>query len=525
MVNHHSELAVAISQWPRDTLKGRCIGIERETLRTSNDGGIAQTPHPEALGSALGNPYITTDYSEALLELITPPLESPESMMACLEAVHQFVYQRLTPEEFLWGASMPCVMDGEAAIPIAYYGDSHQGRMKHIYRQGLGHRYGKRMQIISGIHFNFSLPEAFWQHFKTLTEDPRDLQTVISEGYFRLIRNQQRLGWLLLYLFGCSPAVCKSFLKGRTDHALEEYDATTFYAPHATSLRMSDLGYTNTNQATGRISIPYNSLEGYVAGLRQATETPHADYQQIGVQVDGEYRQLNANLLQIENEFYGTIRPKQGTKPDEKPTRALERRGVAYVELRSVDVNLLEPLGIGVQQARFLETFLLHCLLQPSPPLDTHQNAENQHNLLTTAVWGREPGLSLHRCGYSVPLQQWGQETLAAMQAVAEVLDADQAEKPYQAALAAQQAAMADPSLTPSAQVLAGMQEAGEGFFHFARRQSMAHRKHLLGLAPNPLWETRLTGEVAASWEYQHTLEKASQGSRFEDFLADYFAG
>lgn len=527
MADYTHTLASLSDHWPPDILSGRRIGIERETLRMGADGAIAKSAHPTVLGSALTHPYITTDYSEALLELITPPLATPTEVFDCLASVHRFVHQRLLPGELLWGASMPCVMDGEEAIPIARYGDSHQGRMKHIYRRGLGYRYGKRMQIIAGIHFNFSLPEVFWQHLRERNGDGRDLQTVISDGYFRMIRNQQRLGWLLLYLFGCSPAVCRSFLRDRSDHALEAYDATTLYASHATSLRMSDLGYTNKNKARAeaQVSISYNSLEDYVAGLRAATETPYAEYQDIGVQVDGDYRQLNANILQIENEFYGTIRPKQGIQPGEKPTRALERRGVAYVELRSLDVDLLEPSGVGASQLRFLEAFLLHCLWQPSPPIDDAEQREIQDNLLITARQGRAPELHLQRGGEEISLKAWGRETLEAMEPIAELLDGGQPGAPYGAALAAQRACLEEPALTPSARTLAGMHEAGEGFFHFAKRQSLAHREFFLGLPDNPHWEGLLETEVAHSQEKQQALEQAAKTSSFEEFLAAYFAG
>ena len=526
MADTNDNLALTIGQWPRTLLTGRCIGIEKETLRMGADGAIAKTPHPVALGSALSHPYITTDYSEALLELITPPLATPEEVLHCLASVHRFVYQHMDSQELLWGASMPCVMDGEEAIPVAYYGDSHQGRMKHIYRRGLGHRYGKRMQIIAGIHFNFSLPEALWRHFQAVTGDRRDLQTVITDGYFRLIRNQQRLGWLLLYLFGCSPAVCKSFLRDRSDHQLQEFDATTLYAPHATSLRMSDLGYTNKNKARAeaQVSISYNSLEEYVAGLRTATETPYAEYQRIGIQVNGEYRQLNDNILQIENEFYGTIRPKQGLEPGEKPTNALSRRGVGYVELRSLDVDLLEPVGIGPSQLRFLESFLLYCLWAPDPPIDTVETAEIQDNVLNTALRGREPGLALRRQGQTVSLRQWGREILTAMEPVCELLDGNEAGAPYRAALAAQLACVEEPALTPSARTLAGMREAEEGFFHFAKRQSLTHREHFLGLTAEEHWAPLLAAEVEQSRARQRELEAAARASSFEDFLARYFA-
>ena len=142
-------------------LCGGLKGIEKESLRISKDGFIAQTPHPKALGSALTHPYITTDYSEALIELITPPFADIKDTLDYLRNIHQFVYDHLD-NEMLLGASMPCGIDGDESIPIAEYGTSNIGRMKHVYRHGLWHRYGRTMQAIAGIHFNYSVPEALW---------------------------------------------------------------------------------------------------------------------------------------------------------------------------------------------------------------------------------------------------------------------------------------------------------------------------------------------------------------------------
>ena len=283
-------------------------GIEKESLRISRRGVIAQTPHPRALGSALTHPYITTDYSEALLEFITPPFADIKQTLGYMHQIHQFVYPHLG-EEMLLATSMPCGIDGDLSVPIAEYGSSNVGKMKHIYRKGLWHRYGRTMQAIAGIHFNYSVPQALWPMLHRQAGNRGSLQNFIAEGYFGLIRNFQRQGWLMLYLFGASPAICKSFFKSRP-HLMgefEEFDPHTLFHPYATSLRMSDIGYKSKNQAG--LKIDYNSLDGYVESLSQAINTPYPDYEKIGVKVDGEYQQLNANLLQIENEFYSTMRP------------------------------------------------------------------------------------------------------------------------------------------------------------------------------------------------------------------------
>ena len=206
-------------------------GVEKESLRLDARGVLAMTDHPLSLGSALTHSCITTDYSEALLEFITPPSSDIDQSLQLLTEIHQYLYQSIGDEK-LWVCSMPCILRGEENIRIAKYGASNIGRMKTIYRLGLGHRYGRLMQTIAGIHYNYSVPTAFWERWLQL-DQPESLKDEITSRYFGLIRNFKRYGWLLLYLFGASPAVCKTFLEGQ-QHSLEQLDPQSFYAPFAT---------------------------------------------------------------------------------------------------------------------------------------------------------------------------------------------------------------------------------------------------------------------------------------------------
>lgn len=506
----------------RALLAGRRIGLEKETLRMAPDGYIAQTPHPPVLGSALTHPWITTDYSEALLEFITPPLAGPEEALRFLREIHQFVY-RCLGDELPWAASMPCILAGESSIPIAEYGRSNLGMMKHVYRRGLAWRYGRIMQVIAGIHFNFSLPDEFWAAFQEREGDRRSLQDFRSAAYFGLIRNLQRHGWLILYLFGASPAVCKSFLDGKKT-TLPEFDDHTCYGPYATSLRMSNVGYTNRTEKKSGVNVCYNSLAEYIASLTQAITTPWPPYERIGVKVDGEYRQLNANILQIENEYYASMRPKQPPLGNEKPVLALARRGVRYVELRSVDINPLEPLGVTTSQLRFLEAFLLFCLLAESPPLDAEERQMIDDNQMAVALTGRDPALVLQRrSDPSLLLRRWAEDLLGRLQSICELLDCGEADRPYAAALAEQREVLADPDRTPSARILAGMRASGENFFRYARRWSERHRDALLS---EPLAEERVrffTEAAERSLREQAEIEAADQAP-FDEFLRDYLA-
>ena len=502
-------------------LNGGLTGLEKENLRVAADGSIAQTLHPVALGSALTHPWITTDYSEALLEFITPPLQSAAAALDYLRDLQHFVYLRLEGE-LLWSSSMPCVVAGGSSIPIAQYGTSNSGLMKTVYRRGLGYRYGRVMQVIAGVHYNYSFSADFWSNFQKIEGDTQPLQAFVSEQYFALIRNLQRFGWLIPYLFGASPAVCKSFLAGKQT-TLQEFNENTYYSPHGTSLRMCDIGYQNSLENEVGFKANYNSLDAYVASLTRAIETPSPRFKKIGVKVDGSYRQLNTNMLQIENEYYSSVRPKQVPEFDEKPSLALQRRGVRYVELRSLDINVFDPHGISETQCRFIETFMAFCQLQESPLISTLERKEIDYNLDVVAYRGREPGLSLQHNGATLRLQRWADELCAAMQPFATALDENEKGTPYQQALQVQQAAVEDPGKTLSAQVLDDMREHNEGYFHFAQRMSRQHQQYFLDLAEDAEQSQVFDETVRQSLQQQHAMETANHES-FDDYLKNYFA-
>jgi glutamate--cysteine ligase len=513
-------LAGLLNSGQKDVLQGGRKGVERESLRVSPDGQISRRPHPRALGSPLTSEHITTDYSEALIELVTPPFTQTWELLQYLCDIHQFVYRHLE-DELLWATSMPCAIESDASIPIAQYGRSNIGRMKTVYREGLGWRYGRMMQAISGVHFNYSFPEQFWPVLADVLESRGHGREFVSESYFGLLRNYRRHGWIVLYLFGVSPAVCKSFIRGR-DLQLSQLDSGTFYEPYATSLRMSDLGYRNKSQAGVDISV--NSLAEYVRDLARAIGTPNPEYERIGVKVDGEYRQLNANLLQIENEYYSFIRPKRVAHSGERPTKALRRAGVEYVEVRALDVSAFDPVGVNQHKMRFLEAFLALCVLKDSPPLESAAQDELDANHLTVARRGREPGLELKRGGRAVPMRTWAQELLDQMQGVCELLDHGLANKPYATALGIQAAKVQDHALTPSARLLEEMRTTGESFFQLALRMSNAHKAYFLELhPPNGQRLAEFREEAAESLRAQEKIE-ASDKLPFDEYLARYLA-
>lgn len=504
---------------PHDLLRHCRHGIEKESLRVDPDGGLALTPHPLALGSALTHAHITTDYSEALLEFITDACEDPAQTLDELDAIHRFGYARLGDER-LWTNSMPCHLPDEATIPIAEYGTSHIGRLKHIYRRGLAVRYGKAMQCIAGIHYNFSLPDALWPLLRQDQGDGGTAQDWQSACYIALIRNFRRYSWLLMYLFGASPAMCARFLAGR-EHKLELLGEHTAYLPWATSLRMSDLGYQNNAQAG--LTPCYNSLDTYLASLRQAVSTPYPPYQAIGTRHNGEWLQLNTNVLQIENEYYSSIRPKRVANSGERPIHALGTRGVQYVEVRCLDIDPFLPLGIDIAAARFLDAFLLYCALESSPNLAAAECSECNANFALTVKQGRRPGLELAHMGKPVKLDTWGPQLLERIGACARLLDAAHGGDLHHQALEAQRAKLQDARLTPSARVLQHLNEQDESFFAFAQGQSQRHADWFRARPLDAEAEQRFERAARASLVMQEKLEREERGS-LDEFVARYMA-
>ena len=496
-------------------------GIERETLRVDRHGKLARTPHPAGLGSALTHPQITTDYAEALLEFITPAENDIGLTLHKLDAIHRFAYTRLG-DEMLWSESMPCELPPEEEIDIAWYGKSNIGMLKHVYRRGLALRYGKAMQCIAGIHYNYSLPEKMWQLFSANEGIPeerrRPLRDFQSESYIATIRNFRRYSWLLMYLFGASPALSTGFLRGRA-HKLETLSADTLYLPYATSLRMSDLGYQNDAQSG---LIPHeNSLESYICTLMDAVNRPYEPYAALGTKKDGEWIQLSTNVLQIENEYYSTIRPKRVIRTGERPVQALCKRGVQYIEVRCLDVDPFEPVGISAETGRFMDAFLLFCALDASPSIDPEQSRIHARNFARTVKEGRRPGLTLTRGAEEVLLQEWANDLLARIAPVAALLDEQHNEDGVHAAsLAAQKAKIDNPALTPSARVLEEIRAAGSSAA-FGLRQSELHAAYFRDGALMPGEELMFSELAASSLAEQATIEQTQTGN-FDDFVAAY---
>ena len=506
------------------SLTGIGRGVEKEGLRVATDMRIAQSQHPTSLGSTLTHHSITTDYSEALLEFITPVHTKIDDTIAYLSNLHAFTLSNLG-DEAIWPSSMPCLLQGDSSIPIANYGSSNVGMLKHVYRQGLGVRYGRIMQSIAGIHYNFSLPETFWELYRTklyaaIPREQQNLKDFKSAHYFSLIRNFRRYSWLLHYLFGASPVVDQSFLDGReaSEHGLRKLADRTWGLPYATSLRMSDLGYQNSAQENLRIS--YNSLDEYVTSLSAAIKKPYDRYAQAGIKRDDKYIQLNTNILQIENEYYSDIRPKRVTQPGEKPVEALRDRGVEYIEVRILDINPFLNEGLSNQQIRFMDAFLLYCLFSDCPSQSDTRCTETRTNQTQVISRGRDPQLTLERDGQKVKLKDAAGELLDAVAEIAKVLDAAHETFDYSSAIYAQQAKVDDPSLTPSGQLMP-LIDQGSDFLDISYEQARAQKTHFASIGVDPEFSQQMKEEATASLTRQSQIESSDEQT-FAEYLKEY---
>lgn len=497
-------------------------GIEREALRVSPSGKLSQQPHPHSLGAALTNSNITTDYSEALLELITPPSNDINTTFAQLKDVHNYVLANIG-DEMLWPMSMPCFIANQDEIPIAQYGSSNVGKMKTTYRMGLKHRYGSMMQAISGIHYNFSLPNSFWDLYQQqLGKQQQSAQEFKSEQYMKIVRNVKRYVWLITYMFGASPAMCKSFVEDKSLLGdFEEFGKGSICKPNATSLRMSDLGYTNSAQSA--LNIEYGSLTQYIAKLRQAIQTKSAEYQHIGIKENGHYKQLNDNILQIENELYAPVRPKQVAASGEKPTDALASRGVEYIEFRALDVNPFAPYGITLEQMRILDLFLVYCLVCQDDELTDAQQIEAEENQNKVVETGRDKNLLLTYSGESISREQWMSAIYQDLTEIAAWFDDCYQSNDYQMAVEQFKSSVTEPDATLSGTLLTKLTESNTDNGYWGLEQANVFKSEILNQPTSVYSKEALAEQAELSHQAQKTIENNDKLS-FDEFLNDYFS-
>ena len=490
------------------------IGFEKENLRVINSR-IAQSPHPVSLGSSLCNQYITTDFSEAQLELVTPPFQDNKKALRFLNDIHHFISWNIE-DEILWPLSMPVAIRDEKEIPIAYYGQSNLAVFKQIYRNGLSHRYGRMMQAISGLHYNYSVPDSIWQ--SSLFEN-KDMDSINqrSSVYFNMLRNIYRINWLILYLFGASPIITSSFIT-KNSQKLKQLDKETFYLPYATSLRMSNFGYCNARR--NKLKVSMNSLEEYVSDLRQATNTPFSEFSHIKTINNDSQQQISDSILQIDDEFYAVARAKSKTISNQRTTSKLKLGGVDFIELRSLDLNPFSRIGIDEETVLFLETLLIFCFIKQNKHLTYDEISNINHNDSIVAERGREPNISLLNDGQRLSLQDWGKEIIEDLFPIADVLDSEN--KKYTNAVEQMLKKIRNPKLTLSALLLDEITEKNQSFIDFGKAIGESNKSHYLNIkdSENHNWKL-LEKEVENSHKQQVALEMDNKET-FQTFVDDY---
>ena len=503
------------------SLVGFGRGVERETLRVNGDGSLSQRSHPYAFGSALTHSSITTDYAESLLEFITPVAKDVDQLFDYLNDIHHYAATKLDDNEALWPISMPCFVGDEDDIELAQFGTSNIGTMKTTYRQGLKNRYGSMMQIIAGVHYNFSLPQYFWPTWQAMHQSDLTGEAAQSTGYLGLIRNYLRYGWAIPYLFGASPAVCKSFLQNReTSLNFEHIGKGTIYLPYATSLRMSDLGYTSSSQAG--LNISYNTLDEYRHTVRKALHQKADEFTSMGVKVDGKYNQLNDNTLQIENELYSSIRPKRVQKNGETPLQALNNHGIEYIEVRSLDVNPFSSVGLTKEQVNFVDLFLTWCAIKDSAALSDEQATHLKSNFNDIVVNGRDPALTLEIDGKNQSVALWGEWLTGELKELAVVLDKSKSVDRYKCAIEHIAPRFSAPELTSSARVLAYIKDKNIDNGPLALALSSQYKQELIDLPYRIYSEEYFEAARKESLEKQKKIESEDTQS-FDEFLVQYF--
>lgn len=489
-------------------------GLEKESLRVTPSKTIAKSPHPSFLGSPLTHPYYSTDFGEAQLELITPPFKGVDEALSHLESLHLFLHHHLN-QELIWPFSTPCALPSLEEVELAKYGTTKEAYTKWLYRKGLSLRYGKAMQLLSGIHYSFSFSAPFWKAYHIKLKSNEKLEDFITAHYFHLIRNFLRYGWICSYLFGASPLVDLTYLQDNHPE-LKKYGQDTLYAPYGTSIRMSPIGYFSQIQSQNAVS--FNSLHEYLGDLEYMLKTPHPSFQAIGEFQSQKRVQINTHILQIEAEHYSRIRPKpkQGTKG--RPLYAL-KKGIGYVESRILDLDPFTPCGVNQRTLDFIHLFFIYCLFKESPPIEKEERKILFENQNQVALYGRQKNLKLiqGRTKQPILLKNWSLEILKDMEEIAELFDKDQQNGRYLETVSCQIEKVENPSLTPSALVLDHLNEKNKSYVEFAYERAKAHHKQYLSKPLSKSIEERFKREVKHSIDTLRKLEEKE-----EDFLAGY---
>ncbi|MDO4680229.1 MAG: bifunctional glutamate--cysteine ligase GshA/glutathione synthetase GshB [Aerococcus sp.] len=311
--------ALLVSSTYRTQFQQTSLGIEREDHRITETGSLALTPHPKTVDGSKTNPYIKRDFAESQLELVTPVCNNIEELMQWLEAIHTVTLRSLPTAERMWPDSMPPQIASDDSIQVAQFEDNPEAIS---YRKHLVTTYGKRLQMISGIHFNWGLDPALIQALYGELQPGMSEVDFQSELYLEIARKFLRWQWLIIYLFGATPIADASFYPEGADH----------FTHPVRSIRNSRFGYHNAPD----VVISYQSLNDYVDTLEE---------------------NVNAGRLAAEKELYSTVRLRGA-----EHARTLLECGIQYLEFRLFDIQSDQFTGISARDVLFLKYFALYLL-------------------------------------------------------------------------------------------------------------------------------------------------------------------
>jgi glutamate--cysteine ligase len=493
-------------------------GVERECLRVTTHGRVSKKFHHKKLGSKLTHPHITTDYSEALLEFVTPAFEDTDRTYQFLKDLHKYTLEVIDSDEFLWPSSMPCFLETDDDINIADYGSSHSGRIKTLYREGLMHRYGKSMQVIAGVHYNYSYSEDLVNYLFENQDQWSDYKSFKNDFYMGVIRNFKRYSWLLVSMFSSSPLCDESFLQNKK-HNLFQKTKQSFGKKFNTSLRMDRLGYTSDAQEI--IKVCYNTLETYIESIEKARLTSYPAYEDIGLKdKNGEFKQLSTNILQIDNEFYSNIRPKRVARSGQSAMGALFEGGVEYLELRLLDINPFSEVGISKEQLYFLDVFMLFCARLESAKFDDFECLEVEKNFKSAVVHGRTETAPYFHRGVELGANELIKEIKNELLDCATLLE-NAFGKPYQKIA---QELLSEVESKPGRLAVEQRKNIADGsFIDWSYDLGQKYKEKILADAYQDLSFEKLAQLAEDSLEKQKELEENTRGD-FESFLNDYFS-
>ena len=367
---------------PEEILEGN-FGLEKEGLRINKKGELSLTPHPKSFGNKLTNPFITTDFSESQVEIVTPTFKSINDVYQCLSFLVDIVNTSIPDDEFIWNQSIPCILPEDDKIPLAYY-EGKKGEESRNYRIKLAKKYGTKKQMISGIHYNFSFKEENIEKLYDKLNPELSYKNFKNEVYLKVVRNYLRYKWLIIYLTGCSVACHSSFTEECLQLMKLDDNNGGFYSNQGPSFRNSKIGYKNLEALFPR----YDSINNFV---------------------DDVNTYIKKGILSEAKELYTQIRLKP-TNPSEY-LDSLKEDGILYLEVRSIDINPFDKCGISKEDMEFVHLFIIYLLLKN----ESEYNYWQQEGLLNEELVAESAfnqDTRLLKDGKKIQLSVWASEII-----------------------------------------------------------------------------------------------------------------